>query len=587
MSESHTKPVEMVNIKIDGNQIQVPKGTNLIDAARQAGVEIPHYCYHPHLSVAGNCRMCQVEIEGQPKLAIGCNTTAAEGLSVKTHFTSEAVEKSQKATLEFLLINHPLDCTVCDQAGHCKLQDYHYEYNGQGSRFIEDKVHKVKAEVLGPEVIYDGERCIMCTRCVRFCDEVTKTSELAGYNRGDRGVISVFPGKELNNALSGTVVDLCPVGALTHRRWRFNTRMWYTSQVDTICAGCSTGCNVRAATRDEQVVHVKARLNSDVNKEWLCDEGRYGFGRFQPQSRLTGPIARSANDSAKSDAHCDSSTKSSSTKSSSTKKEGCCGGVCHGFAALEAKAAVTSATKLAGSGDDVAVFISPLLTTEEIWVALSFAEKVMGASWSSGRVALAIKHRELSEVEKVLVSPDYAPNARALDALGVLAATDWRAALEQRYSELLGKLKQGSCQRVLLVGDGAILAGDVDEQICSAIKSAALSVAIATNTPSSAKHIGACQIVLPGRTVNEKSGVFINKDLRVQRLRPLLTAPFGSQTEWMWLAQIAAAAGKPVVTAGAVDDRALFREMTEKVAAFGGKTLQAIGDAGSALNGVA
>ena len=555
MSESHTKPVEMVNIKIDGNQIQVPKGMNLIDAARQAGVEVPHYCYHPHLSVAGNCRMCQVEIEGQPKLAIGCNTMAAEGLSVKTHFTSEAVEKSQKATLEFLLINHPLDCTVCDQAGHCKLQDYHYEYNGQGSRFIEDKVHKVKAEPLGPEVVYDGERCIMCTRCVRFCDEVTKTSELAGYNRGDKGVISVFPGKELNNAMSGTVVDLCPVGALTHRRWRFNTRMWYTSQVDTICAGCSTGCNVRAATRDEKVVHVKARLNSDVNKEWLCDEGRYGFDRFQPANRLTKPIERTET----------------------------------GFKAIDPKLAVAAAAKLAGAGDDVAVFISPLLTTEEIWVALTFAEQVMGASWSSGRVALAIKHRELSEVERILVSPDYAPNARAIDALGVLSGSSasWRSELEKRYADLLGKMRQGEISRVLLVGDGAILSSDVDDRVRATLRGAKLAVVISCSTTDSDFLADASNVVLPGRTVNEKNGVFVNKDLRVQRVRALLTPPFGSQAEWVWLTQIAAAAGKPIVASGLSDDRALFREMTQKVSAFGGRTLQGIGDAGSALNGVA
>ena len=193
--------VEMVNLTIDGKAARVPKGTNVIEAARSIGIEIPHYCYHPNLSVPGNCRMCQVKIEGAPKLMIGCHAQVQEGMIVKTHNTSEEVKTAQAATLEFILINHPLDCTVCDQAGHCKLQDYHFEYNAKPSRFTEDKEHKVKAVPLGPTVHLDGERCIMCTRCIRFCDEVTKTSELGMLNRGDRSEIAVNPGRELNNAL--------------------------------------------------------------------------------------------------------------------------------------------------------------------------------------------------------------------------------------------------------------------------------------------------------------------------------------------------------------------------------------------------
>ena len=157
------KPVELVTLSIDGKQVQVPKGTNLIEAAKCADIEVPHYCYHPHLSIAGNCRMCQVSVKGQPKLTIACNTTVAEGMQVETHLTSQAVADAQAATLEFILINHPLDCTVCDQAGHCKLQDYHFEYNARASRFLEQKVHKPKAIPLGPTVMLDGERCIMCT----------------------------------------------------------------------------------------------------------------------------------------------------------------------------------------------------------------------------------------------------------------------------------------------------------------------------------------------------------------------------------------------------------------------------------------
>ncbi|MFN8389642.1 MAG: 2Fe-2S iron-sulfur cluster-binding protein [Bdellovibrionota bacterium] len=552
---SEKKAVEMVTITVDGKQIQVPKGTNLIDAAASAGIDIPHYCYHPHLSIAGNCRMCQVEIQGSPKLGIACNTMAAEGLTVKTHFTSEQVAESQRATLEFLLINHPLDCTVCDQAGHCKLQDYYYEYDGKGSRFVENKVDKVKAEPLGSEVIYDGERCIMCTRCVRFCDEVTHTSELGAFNRGDRGIIGVIPGKELENPLSGSVVDLCPVGALTHRRWRFNTRIWYTGQENSICTGCSTGCNIQAAVRDDRIVHVKARLNGEVNQEWMCNEGRYGFDRFQPPIRATEPAMR---------------------KGDSLQNVGW-------------KEALEQAKKLSGSAgsSDAAVFLSPFLTLEEIWVALELAEKTMGVTWASGKIAVQIQQRSLTPEESILVSPDYAPNARALAVFG-LGGDDvsWRSTLEKRYQELLGAVRRGDAKRILLVGDFAVREEDADAAFQSALQSASISVAISPRASGGLNgQIGggaheACHVVLPGITVNEKSGLMVNRDGRIQRLRSLLTAPFGSLSDWLILNRIAAACQKAVVPVDIIDDRGLFREMVKRVPALSGLTLQRVGDAG-------
>ncbi|MCB0325750.1 MAG: (2Fe-2S)-binding protein, partial [Bdellovibrionales bacterium] len=404
--------VEIVTIVIDGVEVKVPKGTNLIEAAHSAGVEIPHYCYHRHLSIAGNCRMCQVEVEGRPKLEIACNTGAQEGMVVRTQRTSERTADAQRATLEFLLINHPLDCTVCDQAGHCKLQDYYYEYNAKPSRFIEQKRHKVKAEPFGPEVIYDGERCILCTRCVRFCDEVTKTGELGVFNRGVHAVIGIHEGRELNNPLSGCVVDLCPVGALTHRRWRFNTRIWYTAEVDTVCPGCSTGCSAKVAVRDDQIVHVKGRLNTAVNQEWLCDEGRYGFGRFQPASRLHSQFVRDGD----------------------YLKE------------LPLEEALNAAAELrSGKGPQSrAVLLSPFLTLEEVWASLAFAEKVMGLAPDSDSIAMQVKQRPLSDVEAVLISPDYAPNARAMNLFGHgIEGEDWRAKLEARYAKVLTKLKHG------------------------------------------------------------------------------------------------------------------------------------------------
>ncbi len=546
-----TAKAEVVTITIDGKQVQVPKGMNLIEAAAAAGVDIPHYCYHKHLSIAGNCRMCQVEVQGQAKLQIACNMAATEGLAVKTHFSSPEVAEAQRATLEFLLINHPLDCTVCDQAGHCKLQDYYYEYDSGGSRFIEEKVHKVKAEPLGPQVIYDGERCIMCTRCVRFCDEITGTSELGAFNRGDRGEIGIYPGRELDNPLSGSVVDLCPVGALTHRKWRFNTRYWYTSEQRTICPGCSTGCNARGAVRDDRIVQVKARLNSEVNREWMCDEGRYGFDRFQPATRATTPSIRK-----------------------------------DAWQNADWGTALNEVKKL--KGDGTAVFLSPFLTLEEMWTSLRLAEKVLGLKADSPDIAVQLRQRPLSETEAILISPDYAPNARAYSLFdSSLMGDNWRSLLEQRYEALLAKLRAGNLKRVLIVGDDAILDRDLDSKAQEALLRCECAVAISPRGAGSGTGAHEfCSVTFPGRTVNEKNGVFINRDLRLQRINLLLSGPIGSLADWMILGRIAAACGSAVIPADLVDDRGIFREMVKNVPNLKNLTLRSIGDLGLPLSAV-
>lgn len=494
----------MVNLTIDGRKVSVPKGTNLIDAAKAAGVAVPFYCYHPHLSIAGNCRMCQVQIKGQPKLAIGCNTQVAEGMEVLTQESSKDVKDAQSATLEFILINHPLDCTVCDQAGHCKLQDYHYDYNAKPSRFLEEKEHKVKAEPLGPHVILDGERCIMCTRCIRFCDEITGTSELGMLNRGDRSVIAINPGKELNNPLSGTVVDLCPVGALTHRDWRFNTRIWFTHQTESICPGCSTGCNVKVAARDGQIVQVKARQNDAVNKEWLCDEGRYGFHRFLPETRLTESLV-------------------------------------HGkTAALDQ--AVKEISKF--KGQDVLVFVSPDLLLEEYGLLKNFLVKLT----AHATVAMAFRSRTLTDVEAILVSPDYAANFRGAEFAGLVSGN-----LERGYEEALQKLRSGQAKHVLVVGDRGILPMDADDAVCTALRSAQASMALVSNRNS--KLCVSAQVALPARSILEKSGLLVNRAGRLQFSDRVIDFPDGTHPEWRLLEKLGSAIGASLTQAS--DDRSL------------------------------
>ncbi len=478
---------ETVNLTIDGKALSVPKGTNLIEAAKKLGILIPHYCYHPDLSIAGNCRMCQVAVKGAPKLTIACNTQVTEGMEVATN--SKEVKDAQSATLEFILINHPLDCTVCDQAGHCKLQDYHFEYNAKPSRFLEEKEHKPKAVPLGPTVMLDGERCIMCTRCIRFCDEVTKTSELGMLNRGDRSVISINPGRELDNPLSGSVVDLCPVGALTHRNWRFNSRIWFTKQVDSVCPGCSTGCNVKVAVRDKQVVQVKARYNSNVNKEWLCDEGRYGFHRFLPETRVLEPLINGK------------------------------------VASLDE--ALTKASKM--FDDKTAIFLSPDLLFEEFSLISKFIETLPVKPFT----CVQYKKRELSEVEKILVSPDYAANFKSAQNFG-LASED----PSTQYIEGIAKLKEGSFSSVWIIGDRGI------EEV-EGISLPVNSVGFFTNAENNLKP----GIVLPARSILEKSGLYLNKDLRLQFIDRLIDFPSNTEPEWRLINKIAEKRGKKLTDA--------------------------------------
>src|SRR5436189_6873 len=288
----------MPKLTINGHAVEVPPGTNLIEAARRVGVEIPHYCYHPGLSIAGQCRLCMVDIEKTPRPTIACNTRAAEGMVVATE--TDRVKETRKSIMEFHLINHPLDCPVCDQAGECWLQIYYMEHGLYDPRMRDEKVHKPKAVPLGPHVMLDAERCILCSRCVRLCDEVTRTGELGSFDRGDHSEIGLFPGTELANKYSGNVVDICPVGALTDRDFRFAVRVWYLDSAKSVCPGCARGCNIEVHVNrrrphhneGRRVARLKPRFNADVNRWWICDDGRYGFAFVDDKTRLVAPARR-------------------------------------------------------------------------------------------------------------------------------------------------------------------------------------------------------------------------------------------------------------------------------------------------------
>jgi NADH-quinone oxidoreductase subunit G len=262
----------MPKVTIDGRELDVAPKTTVLRAAKQAGIDVPVFCYHPGLSIPANCRMCLVEIEKSPKPLPACYTEVGEGMVV--HTQTEKVKATQKAVLEFILLNHPVDCPICDQAGECVLQEHFVTYSAQPSRISHVKVGKPKAKILGPTVVLDAERCIVCTRCVRFTEEVTKTFELTVEDRGEHSEITTPEGVELNNPYSLNVVDICPVGALTSREFRFRRRVWFMDMRDSVCTGCARGCAIRVDSAKNKVERLVPRYNPDVNNYWMCDAGR-------------------------------------------------------------------------------------------------------------------------------------------------------------------------------------------------------------------------------------------------------------------------------------------------------------------------
>jgi len=274
----------MPTLTIDGRTITVEPGTRVIEAADRLGIDIPRFCYHPGLSVAANCRMCLVETNKSPKPVPSCYEVCVDGLEVKTR--TDRILEARRAVLEFILLNHPVDCPICDQAGECDLQDLYFRHDHHPSRHFFQKRHKAKARVLGPQVIYDAERCINCTRCIRVCNEVAKSPQLTQVQRGERTYIDVFPGQPLDHPYSMCTADVCPVGALTVRDFRFKCRAWLVHGIDSVCTGCSRGCSLRVDVYRNAVQRVLPRFNPDVNQYWACDAGRLLYHRYEA-GRLT------------------------------------------------------------------------------------------------------------------------------------------------------------------------------------------------------------------------------------------------------------------------------------------------------------
>jgi NADH-quinone oxidoreductase subunit G len=485
--------MKAVKITVDGKEITTSEEKTVIEAATEAGIMIPHYCYHPRLSVAGNCRICLVEIEKMPKLQIACNTKVSEGMQV--HTENARVSEARKAVMEFLLINHPLDCPICDQAGECRLQEYYMQFDLLESRFRERKERDRKREVFGPHVVFDGERCIKCTRCVRFCQEITRTEEITIINRGDHETVALFPGMVLDNPLSANVVDLCPVGALTDRDFRFRKRVWDLQTTPSICPGCSTGCNITIGCSENRIHRFKPRINEHVNSHWLCDEGRYCFHSLTEGERITGPFVR----------HEKELVPTTWDQAIATTARGM-------------KQAPSAAAILSGRN-----------TNEEAFLF----SKLMKGPFGMKSVEVAYEERQLTQVETLLKSPDRSPNFQGARHMGVSSENG----AADGYQALLAEIKKGGFQALYIVGEDII--GAHPETRSALLKIPFLVVQ--DSRWSETSHIA--HVVLASTNFAEKEGTYSNRGLRVQRLFPALVPPEGARQDWMIFRDLLLAAG--------------------------------------------
>ncbi len=390
----------LFNVQIDGVWRQFPKGTRMIEACEQAGSYVPRYCYHKKLSSPGNCRMCLIEmgmprmgpdrkpelgpdghpiINWMPRPQICCAQDVAEGMAVRTN--SPLVEECRKGVMEFLLINHPLDCPICDQAGECELQEFSVEYGTSQSRFLENKVKKPKAVQIGPRVTLDDERCILCSRCIRFCQEIAHDDVLGFVDRGSHTVLTAHPDKRLENNYSLNTVDICPVGALTSTDFRFKMRVWFLKETKSLCTSCATGCNTVIGTREDVVYRQTPRENDAVNSCWMCDYGRLNINYLTSDKRLLEPRVLSGDKLAVAD----------------WKRV-------TGHAALQLRHF---------SGWESAIIASARMTNEELWLTAQLARTL-------GVELIDIVPRT-GPGDDILLSADRNPNANGARLLGITA----------------------------------------------------------------------------------------------------------------------------------------------------------------------
>lgn len=493
--------VENITINIDGQDVQVPKGINIIEAVKMVGKgkEVPHYCYHPKLSVAGNCRMCMVEMgmpmrdratgeaileeDGSPKIGwmpkptIGCATNAAPGMHIRTN--SKMVKETRNGVTEFLLINHPLDCPICDQAGECRLQEFSAEHGRGYSRFIENKNVKPKRTRLGPRVTLDDERCILCSRCIRFSKEIAGEDVLGFVDRGTYSTLTCFPGKELSHNYSLNTVDICPVGALTSTDFRFKMRVWFLKRTHSICTESSVGANTEIWSREGKIYRITPRRNDAVNDTWMTDSGRKLFDKIDSDDRLAQYTIEGVH---------------------KTIDE-----------------TVDAAVKLLSDGD-VAMVASAHSSLEEQFFYKTIAER-------SGAEVSLVSHYD--EGDGLLLSEDRTPNLRGALVTGLISELP-----TAKLDALVDAVNSGKVKTLLVVNEDLTQLGFTKEALA---KVKLIYVGTHANETSAI-----ASVVLPSLMVFEKDGSFINQSFRLQRFKAAVPGPRGVLADFNVLEKIAA-----------------------------------------------
>lgn len=533
--------VPMINVQIDGEWKQFPKGTRLIEACMKSGKFIPHYCYHPKLSSPGNCRMCLVELgmpkmtpdrkpilgaDGRPEIswsprpAISCATEISEGMAVRTD--SSKVEEFRNGVMEFLLINHPLDCPICDQAGECRLQEFSVEFGKGDSRFVEEKVKKPKQVDIGERIVLDDERCIMCSRCIRFMQEIAHDDVLGFLNRGSHTTLTVYPGKRLDSNYSLNTVDICPVGALTSKDFRFKMRVWFLKETKSIDVTCGMGSNIVIWSRENIVYRITPRENDFVNSCWMPDSHRLNFHYLQSEHRLKNPIVRDEESPAK-----------------------------------WAHAIEEAAQKLKTCpGTEIAILASARMTNEELFLVRRLAQAL-----NTENVDVLLRPQE---GDGFLVSDDGNPNTSGAKLLGIATGN---------LGNIVEGVKEGRIKGLIVLGEDAVECGIPAEHLKKL--DVLIAMGILENQTMALAHV-----VLPSSAWAEKRGTMINIKGRLQRLNQAIQPPGQARDDWEILRDlIKCLSGANGIYA--IED--VFKQMAAEVSTFHGLTMSRIGDLGVQL----
>jgi NADH-quinone oxidoreductase subunit G len=488
---------DKVTVTIDGKAHQFPKGRNLLEACNDVGANIPYFCYHPGLSSPAVCRQCLVDVKGQPKPVPSCYTPVADKMEVTT--ASPRVLDIRRQMLEFTLLNHPIDCPICDKAGECSLQKHYFDWDAKFARNDGIKVHKAKVVDVGKHIVLDQERCILCTRCIRVCDEVAKQPELTMAQRGDHEVLTTAPGRRLDNPYSLNTVDVCPVGALTAKDFRFAMRVWELTATPSVCTGCATGCNTEIQASRDHVYRLVPRVNEAVNKHWMCDEGRFTYKPLH-ENRLAVPSLK--------------------------------GVPVEWDPALDEAARVLKPVLDSRPGA-VAVVYNAQATNEDLATLARFAELLrIGKGYLAGL--------DQGWSDDILVSADKNPNTAGAKAIGQSGG-----AAPGSLLDLSRDLKSGAVTALVVLGNRGVLGPGAGKAGDAALPLERLEALVVLATHQDALS-AAAHAALPLHMWAETDGTVTNRQGMVQRLRAGIEPAGDSLPGWEILAHLGQRLGAPL-----------------------------------------